>query len=390
MKGKEKKIVLFGCGEIGQKVFRVLGEKNVYCFCDNNKKLHGHSILGKKIISAEELRNIPEQFFLVICMSIDKAMRVALQLDSLEIFDYWAWPIIESQIEKLPTQREIIIFLNDKRHMIKMRTKMYHYKISYLTTQVDFFKEHTNPAMVTPATGDLREIQLKRVDLCAFLCDILEKWGMRPFLYAGTLLGYVRHGGFIPWDDDIDMGLMRDDYEKLYQYCIDHLDSNGAVYFAFFEKQKKLRFRRNENVFKIYGDVAVDFFPMDFYKEECSFDDFKNVVTVVKENLYKICSDEEKAEYSMKVGAKNQYTARDGDKVYFGLDSIDSRLSYNRGRFIPKNVLFPLRRAKFEGHDFYIPNNPEDFLSYIYRDIWTYPDDVGIPSHMWMSQIKGK
>lgn len=59
--------------------------------------------------------------------------------------------------------------------------------------------------------------QLKKVELDALLhfADFCDKHGLKYFLAYGTLIGAVRHKGFIPWDDDIDTQMPRPDYEKL-------------------------------------------------------------------------------------------------------------------------------------------------------------------------------
>ena len=61
----------------------------------------------------------------------------------------------------------------------------------------------------------LREIQEEEVKMLSVLIDFLDEEKIDYYLMYGSLLGAIRHSGFIPWDDDIDVGILRDDYEKL-------------------------------------------------------------------------------------------------------------------------------------------------------------------------------
>ena len=67
-----------------------------------------------------------------------------------------------------------------------------------------------------------REVQLGELNVVKKLDEICEKLNLRYFLTYGTLLGAVRHKGFIPWDDDVDVMMPRPDYEKLVAYLISH------------------------------------------------------------------------------------------------------------------------------------------------------------------------
>lgn len=63
----------------------------------------------------------------------------------------------------------------------------------------------------------LREVQLENCKSLKKLDEICKRHGLQYWMMYGSLIGVVRHKGFIPWDDDIDVGMMRDDFEKLRQ-----------------------------------------------------------------------------------------------------------------------------------------------------------------------------
>ena len=71
----------------------------------------------------------------------------------------------------------------------------------------------SEPVKLTP--GLLRELQLKQLDMLRYFRDFCEKNDLTFYLIGGGLIGALRNGGFVPWDDDVDVMLPRGDYERL-------------------------------------------------------------------------------------------------------------------------------------------------------------------------------
>ena len=76
------------------------------------------------------------------------------------------------------------------------------------------------------ATGSLRDLQLKSLDVLKEFIRICEQNNLNYWVDAGTLLGSVRHQGFVPWDDDLDVSLTKDDYQKFKKIVEKELSEN--------------------------------------------------------------------------------------------------------------------------------------------------------------------
>lgn len=76
----------------------------------------------------------------------------------------------------------------------------------------DFFKEEVRSEYTV--TEKSKKVWAIEIDLLNNLLDVCKKYNIKVYAFAGTILGAVRHKGFIPWDDDIDVCMVRDDYER--------------------------------------------------------------------------------------------------------------------------------------------------------------------------------
>lgn len=85
---------------------------------------------------------------------------------------------------------------------------------------VDFIDRNLNKKY----DGKLDEIKKIEIEMMKEIKRICEKHNIKYFLVGGSLLGAIRHGGFIPWDDDLDIGMLREDYEKFRAVAPNELD----------------------------------------------------------------------------------------------------------------------------------------------------------------------
>lgn len=121
---------------------------------------------------------------------------------------------------------------------------------------------------------DFRKLQLLELDLLVELDRVCRKNGIRYQIWAGTQLGAIRHKGFIPWDDDADVVMLREEYEK-FKKVVDQLDPN-ICFFQDHDTDPEYRWqygklrrtgtkyiRLGQENIKCKTGVFIDVFPLD-------------------------------------------------------------------------------------------------------------------------------
>lgn len=133
--------------------------------------------------------------------------------------------------------------------------------------------------MVEPTPKQLQEMKSCELNILKAFLEVCDRLSLHYYLLGGTLLGAVRHQGFIPWDDDIDVGMPREDYEIFLRdgqkylpeyYFLQSLHSEPDYHLNF----AKIRDSRTTFVEysvrrrKINHGIFIDIFPLDIYPAE--------------------------------------------------------------------------------------------------------------------------
>lgn len=394
----DDKIILFGCGAIGYEALEFIGSENIECFCDNNTQLVNTEKYGKTIISFNTVLQKYRDALIVISANHQNAYAIARQCEENEVLDYLLYEPLKEMFSK---RTETLDFIADPMNRVRMRQQLYIKKVKELQAQLDYFKSHSDIRQMKPAEGNLRHRQMELVQLSVEFFEKIRCLGIKPFLYGGNLIGYIRHNGFIPWDDDIDFALIRDEYEELKEYCKKYLCTESAFgEIGIFDKDNDAAKEWEDYYWVDWGNhiqivkhfpggynVGIDFFSLDYYSEDYSFDELMKLAAKVKEKCAIAATREKIIECLNDALTENsQNVAKESNHIYFGIDNMEIMHTYHKGCWIPREVVFPLKKILYEGESFWVPNAPEEFVSYEFENIWEFPDDVGLQRHIIINE----
>jgi lipopolysaccharide cholinephosphotransferase len=246
---------------------------------------------------------------------------------------------------------------------------------------------------------DLRKAQLIMLDMLVEFDTICQKHNLQYWLDSGTLLGAVRHKEFIPWDDDIDLSMPLEDYNKFQEIATEELSEN--IFFQTKETDPNFRFdymklrsnrasivefHEKDREIGYHQGVFVDIFPMltveNTQKNQKFYDGlFKLIRSVSSVSLHT-----PEGEDNPKVREK---LVNSLELMHQGWSRSDLKVIYSGkmpdvAAWFDIDEIFPLQKIEFEGLSFYAPKNPHHYLGELYSfNYMELPPEDKRTIHAW-------
>lgn len=262
----------------------------------------------------------------------------------------------------------------------------------YLVNAVNYMGAGNMP----PAEGELRQWQLECVELLKEFDKFCHENNVGYWLDFGTLLGAKRHKGFIPWDDDVDVSMMRADLDRIMPALEEHFKSTDFIVRERAETCNNFQIRiRNKRY-----NVGIDIFPVYEYPESELTDELEKTITDKIIYARKML---DKKYHSKKISSKkiekaikdidayqNKYIIpQDKETVsnnilFHGID-----FPYEEGYYVmPNDMIFPLKKETFEGFEFNVPNKSEEYLSRLWKTWKSIPSSLRLQHEHYFNNYK--
>lgn len=262
---------------------------------------------------------------------------------------------------------------------------------------IDYKLQAELRAKYNPEGSQLRKSQHRMVELLAFLDKICKKHGLTYWLDSGTLLGAVRHGGFIPWDDDTDVCMPRKDALKLIEIMGNEIWDDHII----------LQSRNNEKNFPhstwfVLKDTKSEYVSSNEIINRFKYRGLQVDIFMVKEGItpwifkwsrrlhmlliqwpitghHHLGMFRWMAKYNVLL---EQYLINPIFRMFM---RRDKKMAYGLGTTFynphPYDSIYPLSIINFEGYGFNAPKDTDNYLTAIYGDWRKIPDHNHIAVH---------
>jgi len=229
----------------------------------------------------------------------------------------------------------------------------------------------------------LRAAQLRLLEIMKEFDKICKKYNLPYILDSGTCLGAVRHGGFIPWDDDVDIGMWHKDYKKLLKILSKELSNNYFLQTIKTDKNyhrmfAKITDKNSKTIYKnnyirknlIFNGISIDIIPI----EKCCSKKIQKVINYFyTASLIHIRANTEKP-----IKKLISFIIYPLFKLFtqifrfFSLFSSKEKICYSLGTGFNHKLqysnCFPPKPMVFEGYTFCGPAKPHEYLADLYGE----------------------
>ena len=302
--------------------------------------------------------------------------------------------------------------INDEINQLNSKIKFLEKKLSNYESIIESDNELFNTIFLNYTLKPNRllcNVQTLCLEILLFVDKVCKKHNIRWWLDYGTLLGSIRHENFIPWDDDIDIGMMRKDYHKFISIMMDELEKNNLKnYIDVVFRWRKYDghvvnsflqfFILDDNVGRDKFLAGVDFVPYDFMRD---YDNniFGELYNLSLQNFYqKLCQGFDESQlymglnYSDIIDGYFQELNLTYDEDKFIIPGVEGGFGYNGLNLYELTVfkysdVFPLSESKFQKYIFPVPHDSHSYLKSIFGNYMVIPKNIR--THNRLNELRG-
>ena len=236
-----------------------------------------------------------------------------------------------------------------------------------------------------PEGSTLRKAQMRELEILLEVDKICRKHNIEYVLDYGTLLGAVRHGGFIPWDDDLDIAVRREDFPRLRKILQKELPNNLLFQDRTTEINFAMPFAKVRDKYSIFDEryfkrikqrgIYIDIFsiepvvplwlkkPIDFVYIRCIRGVHNYSDRFIEKFLGYLC-------YPPTIIIV--WLCRICAKIMH-INMFGHQYGWKSQLYMDKSAIFPAREIQFEGYSFFAPNDTDGYLRKLYGDYMQIP-----------------
>lgn len=255
---------------------------------------------------------------------------------------------------------------------------------------------------------NLKKLQNCEMEILDEVARICEKHDLKYFIMGGNLIGAIRHKGFIPWDDDMDIAMMREDYDKFLEIASKEIDDkfvvdyigNDLYYYLPFAKVRikdSIYEEPEQKNYKGEKGIWIDIFPLDNAdKEDSLFIRFQTLLKATIHAINAIKADVTSPKFrglkkfvkwifapiSINKLAQIQQQIMKWNKKEEAPYCISFGARYGmKKQTMLKTVFLPTTKLEYEDRSYCAPGNYEAYLNRVYPDYMTLPPEEKRVTH---------